>query len=249
MRIKVEQNYLDFSLDVFDQLEEARTEAHAAEMARSADLLEERRANLGDWLNMTASVTSSIGGLIADVTAISVASTKEDTEAHEDAVRAQWAAQSALAIVEAGINVPLSISQAAAGPWPAAIGFMIAAGAASGAQLGAVIAKAAVGPSFHTGGVAMPNAAQRALGSDEFAAVLRAGEEIRSPQGVRTARESRLRDDNAGISGNRPMVNVFKIRNRTTDVQMQENLRTRRGPLWESIRQDQPRVGRHQVFE
>jgi len=249
LRIVVDQNYLDFTKDAHDQLDETREASHDAEMARSADLLKEREANLGDWLSMTAAVTSSIGGLITDVTAISVASTREGSDEHKKALRDQWAASTAVAILEAGINIPLSISQAAAAPWPAAIGFMVAAGIASGAALGGVIAKAAIGPSFHTGGIARGSTGQQALGSDEFAAVLRAGEEIRSPQGARTARESRLRDDNAGISDSRPMVNVFKIRNQTTDVQMSENLRTRRGPLWESIRQDQPRVGRHLVFE
>ena len=153
----------------------------------------------------------------------------EGLKGHErkKAMRAAWALSSATAIAEAAINVPLSISQAAAAPWPASIGFMIAAGVASGAALVGVIAKAAAGPSFHRGGMA----------PDEMQARVRRGEGVLTPQGVDSAggREGVSRLNAGDRQDERPLVVVNQIGPRAYDAMVTRSLDSE-GPFRSLVR-------------
>ena len=100
-------------------------------------------------------------------------------------------------------------------------------------------------PSFHAGGMV-------GLGApDEIIARLLRSEAVLNPQGVRAAGGADgVRDLNRGSPGGaQPVVTVFKVRSRTVDAMVSDNLRTRQGPLVDALRAAQPRaLGRHNPY-
>ncbi len=197
-----------------------------------------------DYGSMAGAVLSSLGSAVGAFGDLAVASTEEGTAARKKAMKQAWEAETAMAVLLAAINVPLSISQAAAGPWPAAIGFMVAAGVASAGALAGVIAKAAAGPTFHSGGMA-----DTGLAPDEFRATLRRGEAVLNPAAVQAfGGATAVQAQNRG-EGARSQTLVLQMNNRTVDVQNVEAIRRPDGPLASAIRESRPRrVGSARVW-
>jgi hypothetical protein len=240
--------------DTAAQIAAINAEAAEAEMEekkrlhdRTLKMIEDektaRHDSLNSYLGTAASVLGSIAGLVEVASDIEIESTREGSRARQKAMKEAWEAQTALAIAQAAINVPLSISQAAAGPWPAAIGFMVAAGAASAAGLVGVIAKAATGPKFHDGGSA----------TDEIGATLLRGEVVLprpavramgGPDGVQGAVDSAR-----GGSGAQSVTIVQKVGHKVYDVQTSRAVERTGSPLNTAIRRNNPRgTGRRNPY-
>lgn len=212
-------------------IDEIERTKHGNEMARIGAATAARVEAAATTLAVAASTLNAIGDLIDVVSDIEIRKTKEGSAAREEAERKAWQARTAVAIASAAINIPLSISQASAGPWPASLGFMIAAGAASTAALVGVIAKASQGPSFHSGGEV--GAARAGMAPDEVSATLIRGERVLSRA---EARERR---------GPVVTVTAFQVGHRLVDAQVAEGLRAGTGRLSRELRAARPRrVGR-----
>jgi hypothetical protein len=232
---------------VLEQVAAERLRRHEEELAQIAEAKAARSDALNASLGAASSVFGSIGSLVQSVAEIDIAASGKTSAERRKAMKAAWEAQTALAIAQAAINIPLSISQAAAGPWPAAIGFMVAAGVASAAGLAGVIAKAAAGPTFHSGGVATAGDVG-GLGPDEFSAVLRRGEGVLTPAAVqRVGGADGVQALNRGDGGSGgPMVVAVQLNNRTVDLQQRAALQRPDSPLSSALRASQPRkLGRH----
>jgi hypothetical protein len=241
------QTYLGEFAEVLAEIESLSQAQHDAELQRINDAAVAREQALSSSLGAASSVFGSIGSLVQSVAEIDIAASGKTSAERRKAMKAAWEAQTALAIAQAAINIPLSISQAAAGPWPAAIGFMVAAGVASAAGLAGVIAKAAAGPTFHSGGVATAGDVG-GLGPDEFSAVLRRGEGVLTPAAVqRVGGADGVQALNRGDGGSGgPMVVAVQLNNRTVDLQQRAALQRPDSPLSSALRASQPRkLGRH----
>jgi hypothetical protein len=191
---------------------------------------------LSTILQATQQTLGAIASLHSIVTDIQISNLEEETQEHEDAMRKQWEAQTALSIAQAALNIPLAISQAAAGPWPAAIGFMIAAGTAATLGLVGVIAKAAQGPQFHMGGDVLGRGVGPGPLPDEVNATLLAGERVQSRAEVR----------NGGAPTR--VTTVFQVGPRTVDAMVQEATRTGAGATYDALRANRPRrIGRARI--
>lgn len=230
-----------------EALRESREEAHLEYLAQIQAEQQARQQQQQSTIASASNVAGSLIGFAGDVASAVAAGSKKESESRRQAMQAAWAAQTAAAIAQAALNIPLSISQASAGPWPAAIGFMVAAGIASGAALAGVIAKAAAGPKFHRGGMVSRQA------PDEINATLRRGEGVLTPAAVDQlggpqAVHSLNRGEGVG-GGRGPMVVVAQFGNRVVDVQSRAALERPNSPLSSALRASQPkRLGRHNPF-
>lgn len=146
----------------------------------------------------------------------------------------------AAALSQAAVATALAVIASFAEGGPA----LAAAAGVAGALSVATIA-AEPPPSFHAGGMV-------GLGApDEISARLLRSEAVLNPQGVRAAGGADgVRDLNRGSPGGaQPVVTVFKVRSRTVDAMVSDNLRTRQGPLVDALRAAQPRaLGRHNPY-
>lgn len=231
-RIEVEKEVEDTVAVVVEKAEKRKRVA----IEKTAEL---RELTAGDYLSMSADTMGAVAGLVSAVSDIEISKTEETSKARQDALRKAWEAQTVVAIAQAALNIPLSISQASAAGYPAAVGFMIAAGAASTIALAGVIAKAAAGPKFHSGGDVDAGARLgRSRGApDEVNATLLLGERVQSRAEVRAA------------GAGRPIIVVNQVGPRVVDAQTHEALRTGTGTLARQFRQVRPRrVGRHNMY-
>ena len=218
---------IDINVAMYDRLAELRREHEAAELESIRAQAAARKESMDSMLGAASALAGAETSLIEGISEAVIEAEGLKGRKRKDAMRAAWALSSATAIVEAAINVPLSISQAAAAPWPASIGFMIAAGVASGAALSGVIARAAAGPSFHRGGMA----------PDEMQARVRRGEGVLTPQGVDSAggREGVSRLNAGDRQEERPLVVVNQIGSRTFDAMVVRSLDSE-GPFRSLVR-------------
>jgi len=240
--------------------EEAAQEAIRASRTKTYDLSIQQIESLASsreqaTLNfgaLSSNVFSAIGSFVKLAAGAEEGSIKKTSKVRTLAMRKAWATQSGLAILQAGVNVPLSISQAAAAPWPASLGFMVAAGVASGAALAGVIAKAAAGPTFHSGGVASAGDAgsAQAFAPDEFTAILRKREGVLSTQGVAAAGgPANVHALNRGEHAQTRATFIMQVNDRTTDVQHSEAIRRPDSPLAVSMSEARPRkVGAARIW-
>jgi hypothetical protein len=244
-------------------------DAHRAEMAqresdRQRELHRNRLSDLDSEVSAalnaaaqrqaieTASSSTAVSllGSVADIAATvgdaRVQSAAKGSEAEKRAMRQAWNTQTAFALLQAGINIPLSISQASAAGYPQAIGYMVAAGAASGAAFAGVVAKAAGGPPFHSGGItSVPT------GPDEGLLNLRAKEKVAvfNPGASQSMAEQNVHSINRGDHKRSSQTLILQMNDRTVDVQTVEAIRRPDSPLAASIQASRPRkVGSARVF-
>jgi hypothetical protein len=229
---------VDIEAQTQARIRELRDEEQGETMDRLREMQAARQREAQSWIQATAAGAGAVGDLVSTVGQIVVDSTEEGSEARKKAMKRAWAWEQVMAIATAAINIPLSLSQAAAGPWPAAIGFMVAAGIASTAALAGVIAKAAAGPKFHAGGMPAP---------DEMSITALEGEGVLSRDAMRRiGGADGLRRMNRGEAAeDGPQITVFRVGHRTTDAMIHESLRRRRGNLYDAVRGMQPRIGLH----
>ena len=201
---------------------------------------------LNNWLGVAYDVTGAIAGLVEAGSDAAINATNKESKERRKAMKKAWEAQTALAIAQAAINIPLSIGQAAAGPWPAAIGFMIAAGLASTLAFAGVVAKAAAGPSFHTGGTVgsgkAPDEVSITALQGEGVASRAAMDRIGGPEGLRRLNRGE------SPSEDRPIMVIQQVRHRVLDAAMHDGMRTGSGTLIDLARSVRPRVGLHHPF-
>lgn len=168
------------------------------------------------------------------------AALRAQLEEQKGAATAAFVVGKIAALSQAAVQTALAVVTMLAQGGPAAA---VAAGVAGGISIAAIASEPP--PSFHAGGLV-------SLGApDEISARLLRSEAVLSPQGVRTAGgPDGVRDLNrGGPSGAQPVVTVFKVRSRTVDAMISDNLRTRQGPLVDALRAAQPRaLGRHNPY-
>jgi hypothetical protein len=222
-------------------LDEIRNEAARRRLDQiAAETEAQQRAALA-WVGNTSSAVGSISNLIGEVTSAVAQSEKANTKERRAALKKAWEAQTALAIAQAAINIPLSIAQAAAGPWPAAIGFMVAAGVASAAAFAGVVAKAAAGPTFHAGGAISTGPARRPEHEDEVSITALEGEGVLNRAAMRRVGQEGLRAMNRG---EQPVIQIQqRLGHRVLDEQIAESLARRAGPLYDAVSSARPRAG------
>jgi|3_EtaG_2_1085321.scaffolds.fasta_scaffold05128_2 hypothetical protein len=226
----------------------------ASKMAGSIDrLFSEIAANAQASMSETASRLAELDRMIEEDHRQSVQSfleaerdaTAERLGDQKAGAMAIWAIQKALGLSE----IAISTAQAAmaslvsgGGTTPIGLGMMAAALTIGGIQMATVAAQPP--PTFHAGGMV-------SLGApDEISARLLRSEAVLSPQGVRAAGGSDgVRQLNRGGTSSAPIVTVFKVRSRTVDAMVSDNLRTKQGPLVDALRAAQPRaLGRHNPY-
>jgi hypothetical protein len=195
--------------------------------------------------NIGQVVTSTITTLVAAEADALVAQTERGTEARRDAALKAFRMNKAAALINAGINTALAVTNAAATqPFiPLGIVAMAAAAAAGAVQIGVIAAKQP--PQFHRGGVLSQNTA------DEITVRARAGEGFLSNQGVAAAggAEGVARLNRGGRSGPDAVYVVNRVGSRMIDVQTTNAIRRTDSPLSSAIRSARPRsVGRYDPF-
>jgi hypothetical protein len=229
---------------------QAREDAHHASMRLIDDERRARASAAAGWLSAAASAASGVASIVNEVTSITISQTQRGSLAQRKALKEAHEAQSAAAVFQAAINVPLAISNAigtAPNPIVGAI-LGVIAGAAAGAALAATVAKAANKPKFHSGGVASAYGMNSAR---EVPATLLPGE------GVVTAPTVRRMGGAAGLAamergehaGQGRVTVALQMGNRTVDVQQRAALKRSNSPLSSALRATQPRrLGRHNPF-
>jgi len=188
-----------------------------------------------DHYSQAAAVAGSLMSMAREVGAADIAAAEGSEAARRRAMKRAWAATTAASIAQAAINVPLAISQGLGSmPFPANIAVAAAGGVAAGAALAGVIAKASQGPKFHrgTGSAAIATG----LAPDEFPTVLTKREAVVTAGGVqRLGGPAAIQRANRGESPMGPTQLVFRVGNRTTDVQALEALRRPDSPIAAAI--------------
>jgi hypothetical protein len=231
------------------RITEIRKRAAREEQAMIQQTASVREMSAQDSYGLASSLAGSLVSLAGAVGEADVAAAQGSSEARQRAAKRAWAATTALSIAQAAVNIPLAISQGLAAPWPASIGAAAAGGVAAGAALAGVIAKAAAGPKFHSG---TGSAAQAGgLAPDEFSAVLRKREAVVTEAGVgRLGGPDAIRRANRGESPQGgPTQLVFRVANRTTDVQTLEALRRPDSPMAAAIAEGRAaRVGSARIW-
>jgi hypothetical protein len=222
------------------ELQKETADQGVANVAKVAKVREQSDA---EYLGVLSGVVGAASSLVGVLTQAQIDGAKDGSRAQKKAMKEAWEAQTVLAIAQAAINIPLSISQAAAGPWPAAIGFMVAAGAASAAGLAGVIAKAAVGPKFHDGGIASDETRATLL-RDEMILPRPAVRALGGPSGVQDTV-----DRARGGGGGQSVTVIQKVGHKVYDVQTSRAVERTGSPLNTAIRRNNPRgTGRRNPY-
>jgi hypothetical protein len=225
-----------------DQINAIARAQHAEQMEQIEERKRATRQAWMDGLEAASATLGAVGNLAQETANIVIAAKGRESAEAKKAAEIGWGISSAMAIAQAAINIPLAVSNAFTSGSQInpvfGIAMGIAAGIAASASLAAVIAKAAAGPQFHSGGM---------VGSDEVSARLRRGEAVLTPQAVSDlgGREGVAEANRGGAS--RENVVVIRLDHRVLDIQTQASLDRRRGPLYEAIRSTQPRVGLHRA--
>ena len=218
------------------QIDDIRQQSHDEEIAR----IEERRGAEREATKQVGMAWSSlamhVGGLAGDIATAVGDSAKEGSWQQIRAARVAWTLQSGMALLQAGVNIPLAISQGTAAPYPQNLVLPALMGAAAGAAFAGVAVKAGMSAPFHRGGVQ--------LQADETVRRFRQGEGALSQTGVRTAggpAAVHAMNRGAGGGGVGPIYIVNQTNNRTTDVQAHEALRRPSSGLATAVRRSRSR--------
>jgi len=188
-------------------------------------------------MDFSGDVAGTISDLASFVAGEKIKAAQDGSAAEKAAALDAFEVSKGAAIVQALVSTALAVVNALATPgvpYPVAAAFSIAAGVEGALSVAAIVAQEA--PSFHRG----------TLTSDESMAIVRANQGVLTPAAVddlggmgAVADLNRGRNATAG-GGAQPLVTVFRVNNKAVDSMMTENLRTRRGPLSESLRSVQP---------
>lgn len=209
----------------------------AEDKVRIAEETAEKQKQLEQSLmDFSGEVAGSLSDLAAFVADEKIKAAQDGTAAEKKAALDAFEVAKAAAIVQALVSTALAVVNALATPgvpYPVAVAFSIAAGVEGALSIAAIAAQEA--PSFHRG----------TLTSDESMAIVRANQAVLTPAAVADLGGQRAvadlnRGRNATSGGAQTLVTVFRVNNRAVDSMMTENLRTRRGPLSESLRSVQP---------
>lgn len=221
-----------------DSQQQAADEA-AEHLVRTQDNALSAVATIG------TAVSSIVTQVVREETNALINQTERGTKARREAALKAFRMNKAAALVNAGINTALAITNAAnTVPFvPLGIIAMAAAAAAGAVQIGIIAAKQP--PQFHSGGVLSQNTA------DEITVRARAGEGFLSTQGVRAAggAEGVARMNRGGRSGPDAVYVVNSVGSQLVDVQTTRAIRRTDSPLSSALRSTRPRaVGRHDPF-
>ena len=185
--------------------------------------LQERAAAANMYLQGVSNVWGAIGDLYQSVSDAHIRTMKEGSKEQKKALKAQFFANKAIALVQAGINTALGITQALTMPPPASY-IMAALTAAAGAvQIGLI---AASKPSFHTGGVV------GRYQPDEVPAKLTQGEAVLTKPAVqRLGGANAVNALNGGYGSMQPALStsVTVLDGRIIDALWQGDMRGRNG--------------------
>ncbi len=196
-----------------------------------------RIEEMDGWLGASAVTFAAVSDIAMAAADIGAAAAKDEAKERKKQAKALWAVQSAMAIAQAGVNVPLAISNAISNAPNPIVGAVmgIAAGIASGAALAATIAKAAAGPKFHGGGIV----------GDERPATLLTGEAVLNRDATRRLGEDGVRRANAGVAMGQEIRVQQVFRHRVLDEVVLDSMRRGGGPLYDAIAATRPRSGSH----
>lgn len=240
------EEHLTLKLETTEAIDEAEREKHAAALRRTEELKQARLLAAQQWLTATSAVVGSLGGLFTQLSQTAIQASEEEGAARLKEARDWWYASQAMAIMQAGVNVPLAISNALTSgsqinPIFGAV-MAVAAGVTAGIALGGVIAQTAAGPPFHSGG-AITTAAAAGLQPDEVSITGRLGEWMLNNQGVRALGEDTIRAANAGVEGGGMQSATFvtKVDHRVYDVQTSRAIKRTGSPLNMLARSTNPR--------
>jgi len=219
---------------------------HMDAQAKAADeaaehLLTTQQNALGAAQSIGTTISSIITDVVRTETDGLISETKRGTKARKEAALKAFKMNKAAALVSAGINTALAVTNAAATqPFlPLGIIAMAAAAAAGAVQIGVIASKKA--PTFHRGG----------LVSDEVMVRARNKEAVLSPTGVAAiGGEAGVHSANRGHGGRGPDVFVVnRVGNEMIDVQTSRAVRRADSPLSEALRAVRPRsLGAHDPF-
>jgi len=187
-------------------------------------------------MDFSGDVAGTISDLASFVAGEKIKAAEDGSAAEKAAALESFEVAKAASMVSALVSTALAVVNALATPgvpYPVAVAFSIAAGVQGALSVAAIAAQEA--PSLHRG----------TLTSDESNAIVRANEAVLTPAAVDDlggmgAVADMNRGRNATSGGAQTLVTVFRVNNKAVDSMMTENLRTRRGPLSESLRSVQP---------
>lgn len=186
-----------------------RRDMAAEEERRREDTAAARVRDAATWVGVTGAAVDAIAALVSGLYERQASSAEEGSEAQKKILKRQFAAQKALALVQAGIGTAMAVIQALANlPPPASYAMAAVSGAAGAVQIGLIAA--AKQPQFHTGGGvgrAGPNA------PDEVNIRAQTGEGVVSRRGMEALAQL---NRGAGAAAAPTVVNV--IGNRVIDA-------------------------------
>jgi len=197
----------------------------------------QRQIEMG-MLEFSESISGSLADLAAMVADQKVSAAQEGSAEEKKAALEAFEMAKAASIVQALVSTALAVINALATPgvpYPVALAFSIAAGVQGAIQIAAIAAQQP--PSLHQG---------TGLTSDERFTVTRANEGVLTPAAVASlggmdvvADLNRSRNATGGMAPAQ-VTTVFRVNNRAVDAMMTENLRYRRGTLYDQFRGVQP---------
>lgn len=227
------------------RIRELRKETADQEAFNVAEIGKVHEQGNADYLGTLSGMVGAASSLIDVVTQAQIDGAEDGSEAQKKAMREAWEAQTAMALIQAALNIPLSVSNAMATPgvpYPVAAAFGVAAGIASGVAFGAVVAKAAAGPTFHSG--------TSGFAPDETSARVLRNEAVVTERGVGLlGGRDAIDRANRGEGMAQSATFIMQVNDRTTDVQVSEAIRRPDSPLAVTIAESRPRrVGSARVW-
>jgi len=229
--------------DATEQIDAIEQAAHEERLQRIQAAADAQVNAVQMTLKATASLAGQLSGVFYSIASAQATAAEEGGEAQLKEARDWWYASQAMAIMEAGVNIPLAMSNALTSGSKInpvfGLAMMAAAGVSAGVAFGAVIAQTAGGPPFHAGGLVA------GMAPDERQATLLTGEAVMPRDAVRRIGEERTREIIRGEDRGGEVVVVNSFGHRVLDVQAHQAMRLRRGSLWTAVRSTQPRSGLH----
>jgi hypothetical protein len=225
------------------RIRELRRETAAEEAFNISEVGKMREGGEGDYLAVLSSTVSAAGSLINTIKQQEIDAAEEGSEAKRKAMKEQWEANAAVAVLQAGLAIPMAIVQALSNnPPPASYALAAISGGMAAVAFGATIAAAAKGPTFHSGtsGYAPDETPARILKNE--AVVTNRGVDL---LGGRDAIDRANRGEGMAQSA----TFIMQVNDRTTDVQVSEAIRRPDSPLAVTIAESRPRrVGSARVW-
>ncbi len=209
-------------LEALAQQREAEERVHQERLDEIREEEALRQRSLQGQLQAYSAFASSVGGMVSSIATAVAQGAEEGSEAQLQAMRTAWWAEQASALFQAGVNIPLAISNAVAGsPSPVMIPAMMAlAGGAAGAAFAGVAVETAMGPPFHSGGVVTGSTEQLHPLLPEEGVANRSG---MAAMGGPEALHAYNRGEQPASQG--PLLVISQVNNRTSDAATYEQVR------------------------